>query len=85
MQNRTIQSRTKQGLTVVQLWKSKYSSLQLREFDFNNSGKKIPGRNYVTQFFLQDHICVLQIVPPPFKTCENKYWYGNQIDQRNIA
>ena len=40
MQNRTIQSRTKQGLTVVQLWKSKYSSLQLREFDFNDSGKK---------------------------------------------
>ena len=40
MQNRTIQRRTKQGLTVVQLWKSKYSSLQLREFDFNDSGKK---------------------------------------------
>ena len=40
MQNRTIQSRTKQGLTVVQLWKSKYSSLQLREFDFNDAGKK---------------------------------------------
>ena len=39
MQNHTIQSRTKQGLTVVQLWKSKYSSLQLREFDFNDSGK----------------------------------------------
>ena len=66
----------------MQLWKSKYSSLQLREFDFNDSGKKELCNPI---FFLQAHICVLQIVPPPFKTCENKYWYGNQIDQRNIA
>ena len=65
----------------MQLWKSKYSSLQLREFDFNDSGKK----ELCNPIFLQAHICVLQIVPPPFKTCENKYWYGNQIDQRNIA